>query len=94
MLDDWCEVFITALDKTTKSNSIGFIRQGANFIQNNHSSMQLLGDYGNVISLDWSQTFALKNFEELLEFIDDVTKQKENLIQNYLLRVIPPFWLK
>ncbi len=52
MLEDGLEVFITALGEASKNISIGFIRQGTNFIKTDHSSMLLLGDYKNMLALD------------------------------------------
>ncbi len=79
MVKDCLEVVITALGKTTKNISIGFIRQGANFIQINHNGMQLLWDYRDIISLETSQTFALKNLEKILECIDDAASHEKIL---------------
>ncbi len=52
MLEDWFEVCITELGKTTENVAIGIIRQGANFIQTNHSSVQLLGNHRYIFALD------------------------------------------
>ena len=52
MLEDCLEVFVTALGEASKNISIGFIRQGANFIKTDHCGMQLLGDYRNILALD------------------------------------------
>ena len=52
MLEDCLEVFIAALGKASKNISIGFIRQGANFIKTDHCGMQLLGDDRYILALD------------------------------------------
>ncbi len=75
-MKDCLEVFITAFCKTTNIISMGFIRKGSNLIQTNHYSMQLLGDYRDILFLDTSETFALKNLEEILEGINDIARQK------------------
>ncbi len=49
--------------------SIGFIRLGTIFNQTNHSNMQLLGGFRDILALDLGKTFALKNLEEILEGI-------------------------
>ncbi len=76
------EVFITVLDKTMTYVSTSFNRQGAYFIQANHSDMHLLGDYRYVLTWYMGVTFALKNLEGILECSDDVARHRENLLQN------------
>ncbi len=84
-LENWLNIFITAFGETLKNISIGFTRQGSNFIQTNHSGMQLLGDYRDIL--------ALKNLEEILKGIDDIARKKISSRTN-LIRVIPSFWLQ
>ncbi len=85
MLKDCLEVFITALGKTIKNISIGFIRQGAYFIQTNHSVMQLLCDYGDVLALDMGQAFDLKNIKDIVECIDGCEGDPVLLIRKNLI---------
>ncbi len=82
MLEDCLEVIVTALGKTMENIIIGFIRQGDNLIQTDHSSVQLLGNHGYIFALDLGKTFALKNLQKDLEIIDDVASHNKNLIQN------------
>ncbi len=42
----------------------------------------MLGDYRDILTLNLSSTFVLKNFEEILGCIDDDLRHKENLKQN------------
>ncbi len=51
MSEDCLEVLITEFGNITMNVSIGFIRQGSNFIQTHHGGMQWLGEYGDVIVL-------------------------------------------
>ncbi len=78
--EDCLEVFITALGEASKNLSIGFIRQGTNFIKTDHCSMQLLGNNINFLALDPDESFALKYLQEVLEGIDDVARHEESLI--------------
>ncbi len=81
MLKDRLDTFVTALGETTKTISIHFIRQGANFIQTNNSSMQLLGDYGNMLALDSCQTL-LKILSTLMTLQDiDKVSSRTNLVK-------------
>ncbi len=66
MLEDYLEVFIMALGKTTKNKSIGFIRKGANFIQTNHNIIQLRGYHRNIFVLDQGYIVLLKIFRKIL----------------------------
>ncbi len=52
MLEDFLEVFITALGEAAKNTFIGLAGNGANFIQTDHSRMQLLGNDGDVLALN------------------------------------------
>ncbi len=70
MLKDCLKVLSTALGETLNF-SIGFIRKGANFIQTNHRGIQLLGDYRDILVLDFGQNFALKSLEKIVDGIDD-----------------------
>ncbi len=82
MQEDCFEIFITALGKLMKNISNDFIRQGANFIQTNQSTMHLLCNHGFIFALNPGLTLALKNLEDILECINDIMKHEENLIQN------------
>ncbi len=52
VLEDCLEVFVAALGEASKNISIGFIRQGTNFIKTDYCGMQLLDDYKNILALD------------------------------------------
>lgn len=67
---------------TTGNISIGFVRVHRNFIQAICGSMQIVCDCIEILALDLDQTFALKNIEEVFEFINGIMRHVEKIIQD------------
>lgn len=87
-LEGCIEVFITAISKTLKNISIDFIKQGAHFIQTNHSGMWLLGYH--ILSWIWISPLLSKISRTFLRALMWSWNMKQISSRTTLVRVSRP----
>ncbi len=88
-LGDCIEVFITALGEASKNISIGFIRQGANFIKTDYCGMQLLVIIETFLPWIWVKPLLSTIFKKFLSAWMMSQDMKKISSKTNLVSVIP-----